>query len=100
MPAKSNKFDFSNRTSMGVKMGQIVSDAVEKEMKKALKEAEKQSTKSQKQSCAGSAQVHDQHTRTTHLDIRVPDKRLGDEGASALIVGLESALKNGTESVH
>lgn len=85
---------------MGVKMGQIVSDAVEKEMKKALKEAEKQSTKSQKQSCAGSAQVHDQHTRTTHLDIRVPDKRLGDEGASALIVGLESALKNGTESVH
>lgn len=97
MPAKSNKFDFTNRTSHGLKMGQIIGHALEKEADKVIKDAEKAQQKSQKQR---NGSPPDTYTHTTHLDIRAPAKDLGDEGTFALIAGLENALVKGTDHVR
>jgi hypothetical protein len=100
MPAKSNKFDFTNRGSLGLKMGQIIGNALEKEADKILKDAAKQGQHNRHQSdMVGSAGTCEAYTHVTHLDIKAPSKELGDEGCLAMIAGLETALSNSTARV-
>ncbi|UJO17678.1 uncharacterized protein CLAFUR5_06492 [Fulvia fulva] len=96
---KSNKFDFTNRPNSGVKLGGIIGRDLEKEADKAQKDAEKQAAKARKQSSSsvvssqssspGDVVIH-------HLDIKIPSKQLGDEGAIAMADGLKRALEKGT----
>lgn len=93
---KSNKFDFTNRPNSGVKLGGIIGRDLEKEADKAQKDAEKQAAKARKQSSSsvvssqssspGDVVIH-------HLDIKIPSKQLGDEGAIAMADGLKRALE-------
>jgi hypothetical protein len=100
MPIKSNKFDFTNRTSRGVKIGQIIGHALEKEADKILKDATKHSQQSKdKRNAQASSPQGDAYTHISHLDIRAPSKELGDEGCFALIEGLGAALSNSTARV-
>jgi hypothetical protein len=100
MPAKSNKFDFTNRGSLGLKMGQIVGNALEKEADKILKEGAKQSHQNRRQNDdTSSGAICDTYVHITHLDIKAPSKELGDEGCFAMISGLETALNNSTARI-
>jgi hypothetical protein len=100
MPVKSNKFDFTNRGSLGLKMGQIIGNALEKEADKILKDVLKQSRPNRRQSdTTTSVGAADTYTHITHLDIRAPCKELGDEGCFAMIAGLKTALSNSTARV-
>ncbi|USW51946.1 Putative leucine-rich repeat domain superfamily [Septoria linicola] len=101
---KSNKFDYTNRTSGGAKLGGIIGRDAEKEADKVIKDAEKQSAKPRKSSI-GSYSISDEagagHTDSCYvhaLDIKAPSKQLGDEGACAMAAGLEAALKKGTSA--
>ncbi|KAF2171763.1 hypothetical protein M409DRAFT_63356 [Zasmidium cellare ATCC 36951] len=97
---KSNKFDFTNKPSTGIKLGAFIRTQLEKEADKVVKDADKQTTKARKSSissaasAASSAETQDAVTHT--LDIKVPGKQLGDEGAQEVAKGLLNVLRRGT----
>ena len=98
---KSNKFDYTNRPNSGAKLGSIIgrdlncqADKVQKEANKAAEKARKVSTGSTTSSSAASEATRD--TLVHVLDIKIPGKKLGDDGACAMADGLESALRKGT----
>ncbi|KAK4545927.1 hypothetical protein LTR36_002491 [Oleoguttula mirabilis] len=86
---KSNKFDFTNRPSSGVKLGNSISSLLTKEADKVINKARKQST----DSSAGSSE---KEPPSHHVDLQAPNKALGDDGVCALADGLEVALRSGT----
>nr|POE74754.1 hypothetical protein CFP56_37285 [Quercus suber] len=96
MGAKSNKFDYTNRSSTGSKLGQIVGHALEKEAVKLQKAADKEAEKLRKQSGGSSTTTCDDVVHLHVVDLQAPDKDLGDEGLRALADGLETALRSGT----
>ena len=94
---KSNKFDYTNRPNSGAKLGQIIGAALQKEAEKVKKDAEKHVQKARKQSTQSSSGVNDEVSVTVHfIDLKAPSKDLTDEGVSALVDGLETALQSGT----
>ncbi|CZT24298.1 uncharacterized protein RCC_10019 [Ramularia collo-cygni] len=96
---KSNKFDYSKRGSSGAKLGHIISRDLKKEAERAHKDAEKAAGKVRTRSngsCGSSSSALGHVTRDgVVLDIQVPFKDLGDEGACAMATGLEDALHQG-----
>lgn len=98
---KSNKFDFTNKPSTGVKLGTFIRTHLEKEADKVLKDADKQATKARKAStgsaASGASSAAETQDAVVHtLDIKVPAKLLGDEGAYEVADGLLNALRRGT----
>lgn len=91
---KSNKFDYTNRTNSGTKLGHIIGNALQKEAEKVLKDAERHSQKARKASIGSVGGSPDDSHHL--LDLKVPGKALGDDGVCALADGLEIALKDGT----
>ncbi|KAK5174173.1 uncharacterized protein LTR77_001253 [Saxophila tyrrhenica] len=89
---KSNKFDYSNRANSGLKLGQIVGGALQKEAEKVKKDAERHLQKARKQSLDSLG--GDIDTTRHIIDLKAPNKDLGDEGVCALADGLEDALRN------
>lgn len=96
---KSNKFDYSKRGSLGAKLGHIVARDLKKEAERAYKDAEKTASKMRKRSTGssgGGGSTPGDGTRDgVSLDIQLPSKELGDEGACAMADGLEIALSQG-----
>lgn len=93
---KSNKFDYTNRSNSGAKLGQIIGTSLLKEAEKVKKDADRHIQKARKQS-TDSMQASSDNCATTHIiDLKAPNKDLGDDGVSALADGLEIALRNGT----
>lgn len=94
---KSNKFDYSNRASEGVKLGRVIGDAFRKEVDKAKKDAERQAAKVRKQSTHGAGNPDCGKDLGIHvIDLKATGKHLGDEGVAALAAGLADALSAGT----
>nr|POE47059.1 hypothetical protein CFP56_00391 [Quercus suber] len=96
MGGKSNKFDYTNRSSTGYKLGQIIGHALEKEATKLQKAADKEAEKLRKQSCGSSTTTSDDIGHIHVVDLQAPDKCLGDDGLCALAGGLKIALRSGT----
>ena len=92
---KSNKFDYTNRPNSGAKLGAIIGGALQKEAEKVKKDAEKQATKARKQSTDSNSDVFERITTVHTIDLKAPNKDLGDEGARAMIEGMEAALRSG-----
>ena len=94
---KSNKFDYTNRSNSGAKLGQIIGSALQKEAEKVKKDADRHAQKARKQSADSISGTADSSAFTTHIiDLKAPNKDLGDDGVCALVDGLEIALKDGT----
>ncbi|KAK4503036.1 hypothetical protein PRZ48_006463 [Zasmidium cellare] len=97
---KSNKFDFTNKPSTGIKLGAFIRTQLEKEADKVVKDADKQITKARKSStssaASGASSMETQDAVVHTLDIKVPGKQLGDEGAEEVAKGLLNALRRGT----
>lgn len=92
---KSNKFDYTNRDNHGVAFGQIIGKALLKDAEKVKADAERHLRKARKQSI-GSPNGARESTSTKHtIDLKVPNKALGDDGVCALADGLEAALRSG-----
>ncbi len=93
---KSNKFDYTNRPNSGPNFGHIIGVAVQKEAEKVKKDAERHLQKARKQSVGGGGGDGGADIDSTrHLvDLKAPNKDLGDEGVCALADGLEIALKS------
>ena len=94
---KSNKFDYTNRSNSGAKLGQIVGTALQKEAEKVKKDAERHMQKARKQSGDSSAGSVDTPGTTHTIDLKAPSKDLGDDGVCALADGLEISLRNGSD---
>lgn len=90
---KSNKFDYTNRSNSGTKLGQIIGAALQKEADKVRKDAEKQRQKLRKQSTSSAAALPEAEPTTHAVDLKVPNKNLGDDGLFALADGLQIALE-------
>ena len=94
---KSNKFDYSNRTNGGSKLGSIIGRDLEKEADKVVRDATRRARKSSTGSSISGVSSLDLTEAIVHtLDIKAPSKQLGDEGACALAAGLKVALTAGT----
>lgn len=97
---KSNKLNFTNKNSTGLKLGAFIRIQLEKEADKVVKDADRQTTKARKSStssvASGASSVENQDAVVHTLDIKVPGKQLGDEGACELAEGLMNALRRGT----
>lgn len=96
---KSNKFDYSNRSNSGEKLGSIIGRDLEREVDKAIKDAGKQASKVRKASVGSNISISDTSSadlmdcKKLHvLDIKAPGKRLGDGGACTMATGLQNAL--------
>ncbi|KAG9947802.1 hypothetical protein KCU85_g5518, partial [Aureobasidium melanogenum] len=110
---KSNKFDYTGRTSSGPKLGKSIASDLEKRADKKQREANKQSSSAPRLSLRLPASAK----RTPHkdrlkikdrerddseseakdstlhkLDLKVPSKSLTDEGFALLADGLQNAL--------
>ena len=95
---KSNKFDYTNRSNSGSKLGHIIGTALQKEAEKAKKDAGKHLEKARKQSTGSTGGSSDCGGLNPHIiDLKAPSKSLGDDGVCALADGLEIALKSGTD---
>lgn len=95
---KSNKFDYSKRGSSAAKLGQIISRDLKKEAERASKDAEKAAEKARKRStgsCSGGSALGSGDRDGVSIDLQIPSKELGDEGACAMAEGLEIALCQG-----
>lgn len=91
---KSNKFDYTNRSSSGAKLGDIIGKALVKEAKKVESDAQKRRRSSRKQSTDSTRHSSDAKEAANHrIDLKAPEKALGDEGLFALAQGLECALR-------
>lgn len=96
---KSNKFDYSNRTNGGAKLGSIIGRDLEKEADKVVRDVSRKARKSSSGSSISGVSSLDLTEAIVHtLDIKAPSKQLGDEGACALAAGLEAALAAATTS--
>ncbi|KAK3724809.1 hypothetical protein LTR37_000857 [Vermiconidia calcicola] len=93
---KSNKFDYTNRSNSGPKLGQIIGCALQKEAEKVKKDGERHLQKARKQSTDSIDGDSDINSTTHIIDLKAPNKELGDHGVCALADGLEVALKSGT----
>ncbi|KAG9623015.1 hypothetical protein KCU64_g20509, partial [Aureobasidium melanogenum] len=109
---KSNKFDYTGRTSSGPKLGKSIASDLEKRADKKQREASKQSSSAPKLSLRLPASAKrtpkdrlkikdrervdpksDAKDSTLHkLDLKVPSKSLTDEGFALLADGLQNAL--------
>ncbi|KAG9822391.1 hypothetical protein KCU68_g16659, partial [Aureobasidium melanogenum] len=109
---KSNKFDYTGRTSSGLKLGKSIASDLEKRADKKQREASKQSSSAPKLSLRLPASAKrtpkdrlkikdrervdsesDAKDSTLHkLDLKVPSKSLTDEGFALLADGLQNAL--------
>ncbi|KAK3707909.1 hypothetical protein LTR37_011761 [Vermiconidia calcicola] len=93
---KSNKFDYTNRSNSGPKLGQIIGCALQKEAEKVKKDGDRHLQKARKQS-TDSVDGESEINSTTHIiDLKAPNKELGDHGVCALADGLEVALESGS----
>ncbi|KAK4962324.1 hypothetical protein LTR66_012701 [Elasticomyces elasticus] len=80
--AKSNKFDYSSRSSTGLKQGAICAKDLRKKAESAKKEAEK-------------SRKHTEDSNHNHLDIHLPGKDLTDEGFLPVAQALNDVIENG-----
>lgn len=99
MPGKSNKFDYSNRSNSGAKLGEIIAASLQRELEKAKKDADKAAAKARKQSSSSSVGgdgVAEQSSSTHTIDLKAPSKDLGDDGVGAMADGMEIVLRSGT----
>jgi hypothetical protein len=92
---KSNKFDFSNRPSSGVKLGHSIASVLTKDAEKILKDVEKAASRARKHS-TGSSSADTKDLLTHHIDIQAPNKELTNDGVAELATGLKEALEKGT----
>jgi len=103
MPAKSNKFDYTKRNNAGQKLGQIIGTSLCKELEKAKKDAEKQQARAEKEAqqrmakgiVADSSGAADSSPSHHIIDLKAPNKQLGDDGVCAMVEGMEAALSSG-----
>lgn len=91
---KSNKFDFTNRSSCGTKLGNSMASLLIKEAEKLQKQADKAEKTSRKASIASISS--DAKDSIHYIDLQAPNKELGDDGLCALADGLQTALRGGS----
>ena len=89
---KSNKFDFTNRASSGIKLGGIIRNALQKEAEKSTKGLDKQHVKGRRLTGASSSGAPDLLPTAHTLELKVPGRHLGDDGACEVVKGLRIAL--------
>ncbi|KAF7194602.1 hypothetical protein HII31_04108 [Pseudocercospora fuligena] len=100
MGGKSNKFDYTNRSNDGVKLGVCMGRDLKNEANRTEKDAAKQANKANKARKTSTSSNSSGHEgNVIHpLDVKAPGKKLGDEGAFAMADGLIEALRKASAS--
>lgn len=93
---KSNKFDFTNRSSSATKLGNSIASLLIKEAEKLQKHADKGDKTTRKASIASIGS--DARDSTHYIDLQAPNKDLRDDGVCALADGLQTALRSSSSS--
>lgn len=95
---KSNKFDYSNRGSSGPKLGGIIGRDLEKKAEEIQKKVSKSANSGRKSSTSSSSVLLEDAEPVRHvIDLKAPNKGLGDEGVYAMVPGIEAALQRGSQ---
>ncbi|EME84113.1 uncharacterized protein MYCFIDRAFT_195259 [Pseudocercospora fijiensis CIRAD86] len=100
MGGKSNKFDYTNRSNDGVKLGACMGRDLKNEANRTEKDAAKQANKANKARKTSTSSNSSSHEgNVIHpLDVKAPGKKLGDEGVFAMADGLIEALRKASAS--